>query len=61
MRLLLDQIEQSLNHKLYYLSLMAVLAIPDIAGALDSDDGCALSRKSRGRCSQYSQIYLQQA
>jgi hypothetical protein len=41
MRLLLEQIEQSLNHRYYYLSLMATLAIPDIAGALDSDDGRA--------------------
>jgi len=41
MRTLVDQLEQSLGAKLFYLSLFGTLAIPDIAGALDSDDGHA--------------------
>jgi hypothetical protein len=41
MRSLIDQLEQSLGSRLYYLSLFAALTIPDIAGALDSDDGQA--------------------
>ncbi len=41
MKALLDQIEQSLNSSYYYLSLMASLTIPDIAGALNSVDGLA--------------------
>jgi hypothetical protein len=48
MRLLIEQIEQSLNYRYYYLSLMATLAIPDIAGALDSDDGRALGARYKG-------------
>lgn len=36
MRHLLDQIEESLDHKLYYLSLMAALTVPDIAAKLES-------------------------
>jgi hypothetical protein len=41
MRTLLDQLEQSLNAKLYYLSLMTALTLPDIAGAMDAEDGQA--------------------
>jgi len=41
MRTLLTQIEKSLDAQFYYLSLFAALSIPDIAGALDSDDGIA--------------------
>jgi hypothetical protein len=41
MRLLLDQLEQSLNSGHYYLSLFTALTLPDIAGAMDSDDGLA--------------------
>lgn len=41
MRLLIDQLEQSLGSRLYYLSLFAAMTIPDIAGALGSDDGQA--------------------
>lgn len=36
---LINQLERSLDSGLYYLSLFTGLAIPDIAGALDSDDG----------------------
>jgi hypothetical protein len=39
MRDLLEQIKLGLNNNLYYLSLFAALAIPDICGAIDSDNG----------------------
>jgi hypothetical protein len=39
MRTLIDQIESSLGSGAYYLSLFGALAIPDIAGALSSEDG----------------------
>lgn len=45
MRTLVGQIETSLGSKLYYVSLIAALALPDIAGALDSDNGEAAENK----------------
>jgi hypothetical protein len=36
---LLEQIERSVNHKLYYVAVMASLAIPDIGGAINSNNG----------------------
>jgi|SRR3989339_197068 len=36
---LLDQIEKGIEAKLYYLSLFAALAIPDICGAADASNG----------------------
>jgi len=39
MRDLLEQIERGLDQNLYYLALFAALSLPDICGALDSDDG----------------------
>ncbi len=41
MRELLDQIDEARTTRLYYLSLMATLTLPDIAGALDAEDGQA--------------------
>lgn len=41
MRLLLDQLENSLDSRSYYLSLFMALTIPDMAGAMDSDSGQA--------------------
>jgi hypothetical protein len=41
MRILIDQLEKSLDQPLYFISLMAALTIPDIGGAIDSDDGTA--------------------
>lgn len=41
MKNLLEQIEGSLTSRYYFLSLMSSLTIPDIAGALDSEDGMA--------------------
>jgi len=45
MRNVLDQIERALEANLYYLALFVSLAIPDICGALGSDDGCATGAK----------------
>jgi len=39
MRDLLEQIERGLTANVYYLSLFAALAMPDICGAIDSADG----------------------
>ena len=39
MRSLLEQIERSLDQNLYYLALFAVLSLPDICGAVGSDNG----------------------
>ena len=39
MRDLLEQIERSLEQNLYYLALFGVLSLPDICGAVDSDNG----------------------
>jgi len=41
MRDLLNQIKVGLDCNLYYLCLFAALAIPDICGALESEDGYA--------------------
>jgi len=45
LRTLIDQIEGSLASGFYYLSLFAALAVPDIAGALDSENGKASGQK----------------
>ena len=45
MRLLLDQLENSLQSGNYYLSLFTALAIPDIAGAMESENGLATGAK----------------
>ena len=39
MKELLDQIGAALEQNLYYLALMGSLAIPDICGAMESEDG----------------------
>lgn len=41
MELILKEIERALDAKLYYLALQASLTLPDICGALQSDDGVA--------------------
>lgn len=41
MRALIDQLEQSLASRQYFLTLFTALTIPDIAGALDAPDGLA--------------------
>lgn len=45
MRTLVDQIERSLDQPFYFLSLFGALAVPDIAGALGSEDGLASGKK----------------
>jgi hypothetical protein len=42
---LLGQISASLNAKHYYLTLIATLTIPDIAGALDAADGMSTGNR----------------
>ena len=42
---ILEQIEKGLDSNQYYLSLFVALAIPDICGALESDDGLAIGQK----------------
>lgn len=44
---LLDQIEQTNESGLYYLALLGVLIVPDICGALESENGEASGRKYR--------------
>lgn len=41
MELILKEIERALDAKLYYLALQASLTLPDICGALQSNDGVA--------------------
>ena len=41
---LLEQVEKCVSQKLYYVAIMACLAIPDIGGAIDSGDGEASSK-----------------
>lgn len=38
---LLEQIEKALEYNLYYLALQSTLALPDICGALESENGQA--------------------
>ena len=45
MRALIDQIERSLDSHLYFLSLYTSLTVPDIAGALSSENGVASGEK----------------
>lgn len=45
MELILKEIERALDAKLYYLALQASLTLPDICGALQSDDGVAKNYK----------------
>lgn len=45
MRIFLEQIRTSLDSNLYYVALFAALAVPDICGAIDSDDGVASKNK----------------
>ncbi len=49
---LINQIEQSLNTGMYFLSLMSALTLPDIAGAMD-DDGTASPAKYKAWYDKY--------
>lgn len=42
---LLNQIEEAIKKNLYYIALLSSLTIPDICGALESDDGKASKEK----------------
>jgi hypothetical protein len=45
MNLLLTQLENSLKSENYYISLFTALTLPDIAGAMDSENGLATAQK----------------
>lgn len=45
MRNLLNQIQQGLEANLYYLSLFVALSMPDICGAIESENGEATGQK----------------
>tara|TARA_B110000967_G_C18632141_1_gene434181 strand:- start:145 stop:699 length:555 start_codon:yes stop_codon:yes gene_type:complete len=45
MRLLLEQLENSLETGNYYISLFTALTLPDIAGAMDSENGLSTGAK----------------
>ena len=45
MRNFLEQIRVALAHDLYYVALLTSLAIPDICGAIESNNGTASSQK----------------
>ena len=53
MELLLEQIEKGLNANLYYLSLFVALCIPDICGALESENGRADGEKYKNWVKEY--------
>jgi hypothetical protein len=53
MRELLRQIEIALNANLYYLAIFGALALPDICGAIDSQDGEATGAKYRAWFDKY--------
>lgn len=53
MRTFLNQIETALRTNLYYVSLLASLAIPDICGAINSQDGSASGEKYAAWFDQY--------
>jgi hypothetical protein len=45
MRDYLEQIQLAIGYNLYYVAFMATLAVPDLCGALDSEDGQATKEK----------------
>jgi len=45
LNVLIDQLEKSLDSKFYFLALATALSVPDIAAAIDSDDGKATGSK----------------
>lgn len=44
-RILVDQLEAAIESKFYFLALASALTVPDIAGAISSDDGKATREK----------------
>lgn len=53
MRELLGQIKTGLDHNLYFLSLFVSLTIPDICGAMESNDGVARREKYKAWFNKY--------
>lgn len=53
MELLLAQIEKGLEARLYYLSLFVALCIPDICGALESEDGQTTGKQYKAWLNEY--------
>lgn len=53
MREILNQIELALTVNLYYLALFVSLTLPDICGAIDSDDGEASGAKYKAWFDKY--------
>jgi hypothetical protein len=53
MRDLFQQVETTLTRDLYYVALMAALAIPDICGAMQSGDGQATGERYRAWFERY--------
>ena len=47
MDILLDEIEKALNEEMYLVALQATLALPDICGALEAEDGKATMKMQR--------------
>jgi hypothetical protein len=50
----LEQIEKCVSQKLFFVAIMACLAIPDIGGAIDSDDGKAVQKSYEGWFNKYA-------
>ena len=53
MRIFLSQIEVGLRANLYYVSLLASLSVPDICGAINSENGAASGEKYAAWFDQY--------
>ena len=54
---LIEDIEKALENKLFYLSLIGILDLIDICGALDSEDGCATGGKFKKWMQEYIPHY----
>ncbi len=50
---ILDQIRRASSAQLYYVALFTALALPDICGALESDDGHANKKRYIDWCDRY--------
>jgi hypothetical protein len=53
MELLLQQIEEALTDRLYFVALFTALGLPDICGAIDSSDGQATGPRYQGWFDEY--------
>ena len=57
LRSCLKKLKKSLNNKYYYVTIMACLAIPDICGAIGSEDGIANSNKYKAWFDKYVSLH----